>query len=110
MSKQLIALVATAVMVDGSRTIVQPGEVLPDLGKHDAAELLRTGMAQDATAAEAQAKADKKAEALTKREFQEARERVLAAQVPAESAPPIYPTQITGAHHHGISKQLRPPV
>lgn len=85
MSKKLIALVATAVMVDGNRTIIQPGQELPDLSSHDAAELLRTGMAQDPAAAQAQDKADKLAEAQTQREFQEARARSLAAQ--ASTAP-----------------------
>lgn len=86
MSK-LIALVATAVMVGGNRTIIGPGEELPDLSSHDAAELLRTGMAQDPAAAAAQDKADKQAEAKTQREFQQARERALAAQASTEPEP-----------------------
>ena len=45
MSKNLIALVATAVMVDGVRTIIQPGEKLPELSPHDARELQQSGAA-----------------------------------------------------------------
>jgi len=86
MSK-LIALVATAVMVEGNRTIIQPGQELPDLSSHDAAELLRTGMAQDPAATQVQAKADAKEQAQTLREFAAARERVQAAQASIEPAP-----------------------
>lgn len=42
MSK-LIALVATAVMVEGVRTTIQPGQELPDLHEHDARELTASG-------------------------------------------------------------------
>lgn len=43
---QLIALVATAVMVDGERVVIQPGQALPNLSARDAAELLHAGAAQ----------------------------------------------------------------
>lgn len=46
MSK-LIAMVATAVMVDGVRTVIQPGKELPELNKHDAAALVASGAAED---------------------------------------------------------------
>ena len=46
MSK-LIALVATAVVVGGVRTVIQPGEPLPELSKHDERELLQSGAAEN---------------------------------------------------------------
>ena len=75
MSK-LIALVATKVMVEGVATIIQPGEPLPELSKHDARELLSTNMAEDpidkAEAADDAAFAAKVAQA----DFNKARQRV----------------------------------
>ena len=75
MSK-LIALVATKVMVEGVATIIQPGEPLPELSKHDARELLSTNMAEDpigkAEAADDAALAAKVAQA----DFNKARQRV----------------------------------
>ena len=41
----LIAMVATAVLVNGVRTIIQPGEALPELPEHDEKELLESGSA-----------------------------------------------------------------
>ena len=43
---QLIALVATAVIVNGERTVIQPGEPLPELSKHDVRELVQSGSAE----------------------------------------------------------------
>ena len=74
---KLIAQVATAVFVDGVRTIIQPGEALPRISKHDERELVQSGAAQhtgdQATLEEANATAVAAAEA----DFTEARERVL---------------------------------
>ena len=73
MSK-LIALVATKVMVEGVATVIQPGELLPELSKHDARELLSTNMAEDpidkAEAADDAAFAAKVAQADFKKEQQ----------------------------------------
>lgn len=44
---QLIALVATAVIIAGERTIIQPGQPLPELSNHDSRELVQAGAAQD---------------------------------------------------------------
>ena len=44
---QLIAMVATAVTVKGVRTIIQPGQPLPDLTEHDARELTASGAAKN---------------------------------------------------------------
>lgn len=76
MSK-LIALVATAVMVGGERTVIQPGQELPDLSKHDERELLQSGAAENPAEKAALAKADARAEAKTGAEFQAARERAM---------------------------------
>ena len=46
MSK-LIALVATAVLVDGVRTVIQPGEPLPELSAYDERELLQAAAAEN---------------------------------------------------------------
>ena len=74
---KLIAQVATAVFVDGVRTIIQPGEALPRISKHDERELVQSGAAQhtgdQATLDEANATAVAAAEA----DFTEARESAL---------------------------------
>lgn len=85
MSK-LIAMVATAVMLDGVRTVIQPGEELPELSPHDASELLASGAAQDTTATAAEAKAQAKEAAAAAADIQAARERVKAER--ASTAPP----------------------
>jgi len=74
MSK-LIALVATAVVIGGERTIIQPGEPLPDLGKHDERELLRSGAAEDPADTLAQASAEAGAAAAAEADFAAARKR-----------------------------------
>ena len=76
----LIALVATAVVVDGVRTIIQPGQPLPELAPHDERELVQSGAAENPADTAALAKADAHAADAAQREFQEARDRVTAAQ------------------------------
>ena len=76
MSK-LIALVATAVVVGGVRTVIQPGKPLPELSKHDERELLQSGAAENPADTAALAKEDARAAAQTQAEFQAARERAL---------------------------------
>jgi hypothetical protein len=78
MSK-LIAMVATAVMIDGQRTVIQPGEELPELPQHDVQELTGSGAAVDpAKVKDAEAAAE-----LTRvaagRHFEKEREAVKAA-------------------------------
>ncbi|MFT7722236.1 MAG: hypothetical protein QM788_05335 [Roseateles sp.] len=84
---QLIALVATAVIVDGVRTVIQPGEPLPDFGEHDNVALLNSGAAadpqRDRAAAAVAAKDARAAEA----EFEAARERVQAEAASIAQAP-----------------------
>jgi hypothetical protein len=76
MSK-LIALVATAVMVDGVRTVIQPGEALPALSKHDERELLDGGAAQSPAAKAAEDKETEKAVKAAEADFEAARQRAL---------------------------------
>ena len=89
MSK-LIALVATAVMVGGERTVIQPGQELPDLSTHDERELLQSGAAENPADTAAQAKADARAKAAADAEFEATRQQVQQAQestAPAKAAP-----------------------
>ena len=80
MSKKLIALVATAVMVAGVRTVIQPGEELPDLSKHDERELQGSGAAKHPEDVAAEAQAAARADKGTQQEFQDARQRAVEAQ------------------------------
>lgn len=85
----LIAMVATAVLLNGVRTIVQPGEALPELPEHDEKELLESGAALDPEAEAATEKARKQEEQFAQQTFQEARERAMAERAstaPVESA------------------------
>jgi hypothetical protein len=87
MAKKLIAMVATACLVDGVRTIIQPGQALPELSAHDARELTASGAAKNtdddaALAKAAQLEAEKGAA-----DFAEARQRVTQAQ--ASTAAPV---------------------
>ena len=74
MSK-LIAMVATAVVIEGVRTVIQPGEALPEISKHDERELLQSGAAQHQGDQAALDKADAAAVAAAEAEFAEARKR-----------------------------------
>ena len=88
----LIAMVATAVLVNGVRTIIQPGEALPELPEHDEKELLESGAALDPEAEAATEKARKQEEQFAQQSFQEARERAMAErasiamEAPADAA------------------------
>lgn len=77
MSK-LIAMVATAVLVDGVRTVFQPGEELPELNKYDAAELVSSGAAEDSAKKAAEERAAKKDADAAAAEIEAARQRVKA--------------------------------
>lgn len=72
---QLIALVATAVIVNGQRTVIQPGEPLPDLGAHDSRELTASGAALDPERASAAQRTDTLVLAAAQAEFERARKR-----------------------------------
>lgn len=78
MSK-LIAMVATAVLINGQRSVIQPGEELPELPKHDEQELTASGAAVDpAKVKDAEAAADLTRVA-AERHFEREREAVKAA-------------------------------
>lgn len=79
MSK-LIALVATAVMLDGVRTVIQPGEEFPELPAHDERELLQSGAAENPADTAALAKAEARTKAAADAEFESARQAVQQAQ------------------------------
>ena len=86
---RLIALVATAVIVNGDRIVIQPGQELPEQNERDEAELLANGAAMDPESAAATDKAKRQEKQWADREFQEARERVMAERAstaPTESA------------------------
>lgn len=79
MSK-LIALVAVAVMLEGVRQVIAPGDELPELADHDVQELKKSGaikdMAEEADAERATAKAEKAASA----DFEREKKAITAAQ------------------------------
>ena len=85
MSK-LLALVATAVMVAGVRTVIQPGQELPDLSAHDERELLQAGAAENPADTAAQAKADARTKAAADAEFEATRQQVQQAQASTATA------------------------
>ena len=78
--RKLIAMVATAIILNGERVIIQPGQELPDLSEHDARELTASGAAENQDDKAADAKADAKAVKQADAEFVAARKRVQQAQ------------------------------
>ena len=75
---QLIAVVATAVIVNGERVVIQPGRPLPELSEHDAEALQKSHAAFDPNlSAEASAAVEAAALAAAAN-FQAERERVQA--------------------------------
>ncbi len=83
MSK-LIAMVATAVMIDGQRTVIQPGEELPELPKHDVQELTASGAAVDPAKIASADEAVALTRAAAARHFEKEREAVQAATASAQ--------------------------
>ena len=86
---KLIALVATAVMVNGVRTIVEAGAELPELNAHDEREQLQSGSAQNPEDLAAQARADEALQAQAAEDIAAARVRVqqqTASTAPASGA------------------------
>jgi len=80
MPKKLIAMVATAVMVAGQRTVIAPGGELPDLPEHDERELLASGAAKDQAQEAAQVRQDERQAASAQRAFEAERDAVRSAQ------------------------------
>ena len=83
---KLIAMVATAVVVNGTRTVIEPGQELPELSEHDARELVASGAASNPAVEAVQAKADKRVSAQADAEFEAARQRVRQEQASIEPA------------------------
>lgn len=78
---KLIALVATAVLLNGERIVIPPGGELPDdLPAHDAKELVGSGAAEDVAQSMREARKDERAEQAAQDEFQKARQQQLAEQ------------------------------
>ncbi len=92
MSK-LIAMVATAVIINGERTVIQPGAELPELPAHDERELTASGAAKNPDDEAALAKADKRTAAKADAEFEQARQRVQQADasIAEPAAAPVKP-------------------
>ena len=89
---KLIALVAVAIMTDGVRTMVQPGEEVIGLNKVDIADLKACGAIEDVAEAQTSQAKDATAEKLAAKEFADARQAVQATQAaieaPAAKNPP----------------------
>lgn len=85
MSK-LIALVAIAMLVNGERTEVQPGDEVTGLSPADADELKRIGSVQDDEELAADRKAADRAEKSGAAEFAKARKTIQATQSAIEAA------------------------
>lgn len=78
---RLIAAVATAVILNGQRTVIPAGQELPDeLSEHDKRELTGSGAARDQTADERAADQVRREAEAGQAEFQQARERQLQAR------------------------------
>ena len=101
MPKKLIAMVATAVIVDGQRTVIAPGGELPELTEHDTSELLASGAAKDPAQEAAQARQDERQAASAQRAFEAERDAVRSAQASTETDPGQTKAPIKGAKAGG---------
>jgi len=84
MSK-LIAMVATAVLIDGQRTVIQPGKELPALPEHDVQELKASGAAKDPAEVASADEAAAMTRVAAERHFEEERKRVQAANASTQA-------------------------
>lgn len=100
MQKNLIALVALAVISGGARQTIEPGEPVPELTPHDERELIASGAIQDLDAVAAQEKWDAKTEAAARAVFDRARADV-AADVASRTAPEAEPAGDAAAGQGG---------
>jgi hypothetical protein len=85
---KLFALVAVALMVDGARTVIEPGAEVKGLSAIDADALLASGSVEDRTETEKTAKKDAKAAERSQAEFDAARAAVQAQQESVEASVP----------------------
>lgn len=86
--KNLIALVAVHLIVDGARVVVEPGDPVPELSPHDEKELLGSGAIQDLEQVDAAVKAQASADRKAMGDFNAARKRVQAEAASTASATP----------------------
>lgn len=93
---KLIALVAIAVMVDGVRTLIEPGAEVKGLSEVDAEALLASGSIEDRAEAEKAAKKEAKAVEQSNAEFEAARANVQAQQESIEVPAPVAAPAATG--------------
>ena len=75
---KLIAKVTVLALVDGKRVEIPPGDELPELPAHDVEQLLAMDAIEDADAVAAAAKAAAKDERDGLKEFEAARQAVMA--------------------------------
>jgi uncharacterized membrane protein len=97
---QLIAVVATAVIVNGERIVIPPGKPLPELSEHDAEALKRSGAALDPQLDAETMQVAEEAALAAAADFQSARARVqaeAASIAPQPTQAEQEPSQSTGA-------------
>lgn len=83
---QLIALVATAVIINGERTVIQPGKPLPELSDHDARELVQSGAAEHPAKVAYEEREAARSAAEAEAEIAASRRRVLEEDAAREKA------------------------
>ena len=82
---KLIAITAVAMLVNGERTTVNPGEEVTGLNPVDTAELKRIGAVHDVDELLADQKATDRADKSAGKEFAAARKAILATTAAVES-------------------------
>jgi len=94
---KLIAQIPIATWVDGERVVIEPGEEVPGLSEHDAAELLGSKSVIDPDAVAAVQKKAAVADAQARRAFDAERAAVIAAQKSITPNTPASGAVATGA-------------
>lgn len=82
----IIAQVPTAAIVDGQRVIIQPGQPLPGLTKHDERALLQAGAATNTEDSAALERAQQREAEQAQAQFEAERQAVQEAQASTEVA------------------------
>lgn len=102
----LIAVVATAVIVNGERIVIAAGHPLPELSEHDSEALVRTGAASDPELDKRAGREAAKTQRAAEAEFEATRERV-QAEAASTAAPPAQALQKPPASPAGKSAKAR---
>ena len=84
----LIAKVVVVAMVDGQRKTFNPGETLPDMHRHDAAQLIVMGSAEDTEATAAAEKAAQREAKAAAKPLAEAKAARAAAKASRQTGTP----------------------